>query len=1004
METQNNQTLVNQFESSVAELKNKIDIERRCKQAVEQMYAAQSNEPDQADTCEYNIRETSKRLDFLIKEMQMIQKERLDVLGIPIEAAYKVTSSNTPTKLTIPAAKRKASRIGGLFKAFTAKSRSASDSHLAGLAKESLSDPGLPALTPFGFIRNDTSITRGKLDFLFLETTHRLEIEQRVKEGTKRMIAASPASAPSLKTKVELEAKLADCLSKIFILQRTLLHISSLYLSGQTKTLLKENAGIPVMEHKKSYTGKLTMRIFNVTGLTKKVNKAELYVALRVDNNHKARTKPSKGFWNEELVAALDGSHECEVVVYEQDAGIVGMVWFRMSDFLEDAAANIDSVPVINKAKSTDTLTETKSDEIWLSLQPGGAVRLQIQFVPETKKKKSDHTISRQKAVHKMVFKQGHKLAAINSYQVLKCAVCNDFLVSGQGLNCQLCDFTCHRRCLDDIVSKCVSRQETDDDDVNDVELKHRIPHRFVKENSMGVHWCCHCGKMLSISKNTHFTCTECGVACHENCSILVPDFCGLPVKLMSELRSFGKPSNPSHSTSDNNLAEKTKSVLSLNDEVFSKSSGNSTLTLPTGSSKQNLNESENPIPKPNYAQHIMNSNSQQFSTISSSTGKARPTSIMPDNVGQLNKKLIIQGDNARQESLFFKHGTKGVGLEDFTFMAVLGKGNFGKVMLAQEKFTHNFYAIKVLKKEFILEHDEVESTKAEKRCFQVATKANHPFLVNLHSCFQTESRLYFVMEFVSGGDLMWHIQHGKFSPAQAKFYACEVLLGLEYWHSNKVLYRDLKLDNILLTLQGHVKITDYGLCKERIGYGNYTGTFCGTPEFMAPEILAEKPYGLAADWWSFGVLIYEMILGKAPFNGDSEDKIFNAILKTQPQLPPSLSPEASDILKKLLTKDPSKRLGGGPTDATPIKEHQYFKDVNWDDVYHLRIPPPYLPSVRSPTDLSNFDEEFTNEMPVLTPVHSTLSNAHQEEFRGFTFVSEWAKASRAAVNPQNST
>lgn len=157
-------------------------------------------------------------------------------------------------------------------------------------------------------------------------------------------------------------------------------------------------------------------------------------------------------------------------------------------------------------------------------------------------------------------------------------------------------------------------------------------------------------------------------------------------------------------------------------------------------------------------------------------------------------------------------------------------------------------------------------STKAEKRCFQVASRDAHPFLVNLHSCFQSESRLYFVMEYVCGGDLMWHIQHGRFTLEQARFYACEVLLGLEYWHRNNIIYRDLKLDNILLTVDGHVKIADYGLCKEKMDYGMSTNTFCGTPEFMAPEILMEKPYGRAVDWWSFGVLIYEMIMGKVLF------------------------------------------------------------------------------------------------------------------------------------------
>jgi hypothetical protein len=177
------------------------------------------------------------------------------------------------------------------------------------------------------------------------------------------------------------------------------------------------------------------------------------------------------------------------------------------------------------------------------------------------------------------------------------------------------------------------------------------------------------------------------------------------------------------------------------------------------------------------------------------------------------------------------------IGLDHFNFLAVLGKGNFGKVMLAETKSSKKLYAIKVLKKEFIIENDEVESTKSEKRVFLVANKERHPFLLNLHACFQTETRVYFVMEYISGGDLMLHIQRGQFGLKRAQFYAAEVCLALKYFHENGVIYRDLKLDNILLTLDGHIKIADYGLCKEEMWYGSTTSTFCGTPEFMAPEV-----------------------------------------------------------------------------------------------------------------------------------------------------------------------
>ncbi|KAH9997841.1 hypothetical protein BJV77DRAFT_1137197 [Russula vinacea] len=332
------------------------------------------------------------------------------------------------------------------------------------------------------------------------------------------------------------------------------------------------------------------------------------------------------------------------------------------------------------------------------------------------------------------------------------------------------------------------------------------------------------------------------------------------------------------------------------------------------------------------------------------------------------------------------------VGLDDFNFLAVLGKGNFGKVMLAEEKTTSSLYAIKVLKKEFIIDNDEVESTRSEKRVFLAAARERHPFLLGLHSCFQTETRVYFVMEYVSGGDLMLHIQRKQFSLRQAKFYASEVLLALEYFHANGIIYRDLKLDNILLTLDGHVKVADYGLCKEDMWHGSTTGTFCGTPEFMAPEILLEQRYGRAVDWWAFGVLTYEMLLGQSPFRGDDEDEIFDAILEDEPLYPITMPRDAVSILQKLLTRDPARRLGSGKGDAEEIKKHPFFKDVNFDDIFNKRVPPPYFPTINGSADTSNFDEEFTKEQPTLTPVHGQLTARDQSEFNGFSWVATWAQ------------
>ncbi|CAK7895880.1 protein kinase C-like 1 [[Candida] anglica] len=328
------------------------------------------------------------------------------------------------------------------------------------------------------------------------------------------------------------------------------------------------------------------------------------------------------------------------------------------------------------------------------------------------------------------------------------------------------------------------------------------------------------------------------------------------------------------------------------------------------------------------------------------------------------------------------------VGLDDFQFLAVLGKGNFGKVMLAESRHTSKLCAIKVLKKDFIVENDEADSVKSEKRVFLTANKEMHPFLLNLHCCFQTENRIYFVMEYISGGDLMWHIQKSRFSAKRAKFYACEVLLALKYFHDNGIVYRDLKLDNILLTTTGHIKIADYGLCKEEMWYGKTTGTFCGTPEFMAPEIIAGKQYDRSVDWWAFGVLLFQMLLCQSPFKGDDEDEIFNAIEHDDVRYPISMPRQTVLVLQALLTKDPAHRLGSGERDAKEIMEHSYFSDVDFNEVFNCQIQAPYIPEITSEHDYSNFDNEFTSETPRLTPVEIKLTSEMQEQFRGFSHIS----------------
>ncbi|XP_034027097.1 serine/threonine-protein kinase N2-like isoform X2 [Thalassophryne amazonica] len=342
---------------------------------------------------------------------------------------------------------------------------------------------------------------------------------------------------------------------------------------------------------------------------------------------------------------------------------------------------------------------------------------------------------------------------------------------------------------------------------------------------------------------------------------------------------------------------------------------------------------------------------------------------------------------NTREESEEPPVSAVKMQMEDFRYISVLGRGHFGKVLLAEFQTTGKLYAIKALKKRDIVTRDEVDSLKSEKRIFEMINASRHPFLVNLHGCFQTGDHVCFVMEYLPGGDLMIHIHHNVFTEVQTRFYSACVLLGLEFLHVNKIIYRDLKLDNLLMDADGFVKITDFGLCKEGMGHGDRTSTFCGTPEFLAPEVLTDDDYTRAVDWWGMGILIYEMLVGESPFPGEDEE-VFDSIVNDDVQYPGSLPPEAVSIIQKLLKKNPLKRLGAGERDANEIKGEKFFESIDWEALLAKNVKPPFLPSIKESVDVSNFDSEFTRLQPVLSPPSKpfSLSAEQQQVFADFDF------------------
>eukprot|EP00048_Salpingoeca_helianthica_P006396 m.98074 g.98074 ORF g.98074 m.98074 type:complete len:416 (-) comp13997_c2_seq1:295-1542(-) len=329
------------------------------------------------------------------------------------------------------------------------------------------------------------------------------------------------------------------------------------------------------------------------------------------------------------------------------------------------------------------------------------------------------------------------------------------------------------------------------------------------------------------------------------------------------------------------------------------------------------------------------------------------------------------------------------VGVESFDLLRVIGRGGYGKVLQVRKKHgpdTGTIYAMKVLKKALIVRSKkDISHTKSER---SILEEVKFPFIVDLKYAFQTDGKLYLILEYLSGGELFMYLdREGIFSEDIAKFYACEIILALQHLHSLGIIYRDLKPENIMLNKDGHVVLTDFGLCKESINTReDVTHTFCGTIEYMAPEVLSREGHGKSVDWWSLGALTFDMLTGSPPFCSSTRKKTMEKIMRAKIYFPPYLSQLAKDLLYRLMRRDIGARLGS-LHGAEEIKRHPFFAGVNWDLVLARRVAPPFLPIMRSELDVSNFDSRFTSQAVVDTPVESGLSPSFSELFSGFTYV-----------------
>ena len=370
-----------------------------------------------------------------------------------------------------------------------------------------------------------------------------------------------------------------------------------------------------------------------------------------------------------------------------------------------------------------------------------------------------------------------------------------------------------------------------------------------------------------------------------------------------------------------------------------------------------------------------------------------RPISIIHDiqNQGKLDAHSFWRATTQSVPGSKFLADRK-LTAEDFDFHKVLGKGNYGKVMLATLKEGDGrYFAVKVIKKSILIDEESLDHVLAENRVLQTL---DHPFLVKLYCSFQTSDRLYFVMEYVCGGELFFHIgRERRFSESRVRFYASQMVLALHHLHQKEIVYRDMKLENLLLDAEGNIKITDFGLVKDGIGTHDMTSTFCGTPEYLPPEVLEEENYGRSVDWWSLGIVLYELLVGRPPFtHSQNMEKLFYNILHEPISYPPELAPETKAFLSALLERDFTRRLGSSPSDGEEIKSHVFFKGMDWNQVLKKSLTPPFKPLVSNQMDVGNFDREFTIMPPILTPsdviaLESDMVRSNLNDLKNFSYL-----------------
>ena len=668
------------------------------------------------------------------------------------------------------------------------------------------------------------------------------------------------------------------------------------------------------------------------------------------------------------------------------------------------------------------------------------------QTVPE---EGGHRDIARRRAIRekRRVVMKDHTFEQHFFKQPTYCSHCRNFIygLGKQGFQCLQCGYVLHRHCVDLVAFNCPKSAKG----IQALKKGEGKVHDFQVHTYSKFTFCDHCGQLLYGLYRQGHQCSDsdCGVNVHSYCKPFVANLCGthsnekygrLQLNIIFNEMNDRNPVIVIDIKQAKNLLPSDADGMSnpYCQVTMMDLKGKVVITHKTEMEERTLapvfNESFvipfNPSKCERMTVEVMDFSGRYLGGmsfgLSELTNFTKPQDIWftlyNEQVAKhLNNRTIVESDEAEIKRLIDQvatvrlasptrslplHMSLGVSnlpgmtmedvmeLEQFKLLGVLGKGAFGKVFMSESRYSEEVFALKVMHKELVFEYDAADCTMMEKLVLALEDKNKPPFLTGLKSSFQDDENLYMVMEFLSGGDLLFHLlKNNRFSEERSRFYLAEISLGIFFLHSKEIIYRDLKPDNVLLNAQGHIKLADFGLCKEGIKNGKSgTKTYCGTLDYMAPEILQRKEYDNSVDMWSMGVMLYEMLAGRTPFDARTEEMVINNIKNRTPSYPSTFPKEAQRLIGALLKKIPKERLGYDPVDGQKnFQANKYFADIDWGLLATQGIKPPFIPVIKDKKSMANFDKEFTQASNRITKTSARNTILMQHEvFDGFEYTS----------------